>query len=135
MSKTIKDKISPQEKTININIYSDKNNIEKIVAKTILKDFLQFKSDNELNKCSLKQSKIKLNSIDVTFKTEKVYSNLSDEDKIHSDFDEFILSNLTDSCQISNIHYEDDKYKVEYIIPRKYVLNFTFNENEKTDEN
>lgn len=115
-------KLKPVVKGINIAISDSYLNIKNAIAASIFNDFNQFRVDNELDNCSLKQSKINHNVIVVTFSTKNKYCEQPDLGKIQSDFNNFIKSNKDDLCQMSEVQFEDDSYYVTYTIYREYVL-------------
>lgn len=91
------------------------------LSKLILNDFYKFQTENELNSCSLKQSKVNINKINTTWITEIKYTTPAIE-KIQNDFEYFSTLNKEDYCQISNVKKEEDIYKVELTIHREYLL-------------
>lgn len=125
----------PQVNITAIDIHNKRCTVATKLAKKMIRDFNQFKISNELNNCTMSQSKPTIeNSIEVTWKTEKRYDGtLIDVDVIQRDFNNFAEFNENELCQISNMYCKDDKYIVEYSIHRIYKTHFVFHE-EKTDE-
>lgn len=134
MIKKQQEKLEPKSKIITIDIHNKRCGMEAKISKIILSEFNQFRNDNELNVCSLKQSRPSDGLINVTWITQKKYNHiLIDLPKIDKEFAEFAEFNSDDFCQISSVNYEDNISTVEYSIYRNYELNFAFHE-EKTDE-
>ena len=129
------EKPEPKIKIINIDLHGKRYNMETKIAKTILRDFIKFKEDNELLNCSLEQSKPINNTIEVTWKFEKTYQNVNfNFEKIEQDFEKFAEFNNEDFCQLTKVRYNDFHVFVEYSIHKIYKLNFSFlNEKEVED--
>lgn len=115
----------PMEKIIKITI--SKGNIEHQISSHIIKDFNDFKKNNEFIYCTMSQSKPNGNSIDTSWSTTIKYKDkLLDIDKVMRDFNLFCEYNKKDYCQITKMTCQEGVFVAEFTIFRTYLLDFKY---------
>lgn len=113
----------PIVKCIEINI--EQSNLEGAINSRVLKDFNEFKKNNELTYCSMNQKSPKGNTIEVKFSTIIKYNTpLIDTDILLSDFSFFCKDNSNDFCQITKTDHNEGCFTAEFSVIRIYQLNF-----------